>query len=203
LREWPYFQMFVCAAMLMVLLAPTVSGTMQTAAQACSSLTVQSDKDTYTLGEPVIIAVTFHATLPSCAEPMFVHGYLLTIQVFNATNSEVYSWNQSVPASVNITESWTPTVVGDYSINATSWVTILGNEVMMKGLEASKLIQVQDTKQSATEWFPLAAIAIMAVAGVYLTLRHKRRAIAIDFGPRLANYGNNSSKSDARSEYQI
>jgi hypothetical protein len=162
--------------MLMVLLAPTVSGTMQPAARACSSLAVQSDKDTYTLGQPVIIAVIFHATVPSCAEPMFVHGYLLTIQVFNAMNGEVYSWNHTVPASVNITESWTPTAVGDYSINATSWITIPGNEVMMKGLEASKLIQVQDTEHSAaTESFTLAAIAIVAAAAGYLTLRHKRR----------------------------
>jgi hypothetical protein len=98
-----------------------------------------------------------------------------TNQVFNATNSEVYSWDHTVPASVNITESWTPTAVGDYSINATSWLTIPGNEVMMKGLEASKLIHVQDTEQSAaTGPFTLVAIAIVAVAAGYLTLRHKR-----------------------------
>jgi len=172
-----YCPMFVYAAMLMVLLAPSVSGTMQPAAQACSSLTVQSDKDTYTLGQPVIIVVTFRATLPGCAEPMLVHGYLLTVQVFNATNSEVYSLNHTVPASVNITESWTPTAVGEYSINVTSWVTIPGNEVMMKALEASKLIHVQDTEQSAaTESFTLAAIAIVAVAAGYLTLRRNRRS---------------------------
>jgi hypothetical protein len=163
--------------MLMVLVAPAVSATMQPAVQACSSLTVQSDKDAYKLGQPVIIAVTFHATLPSCAEPMFVHGYLLTIQVFNATNSEVYSWNHTVPASVNITESWTPTTIGVYSINATSWVTIPGNEVMMKGLQASKLIDVKDTKEpAATESFTLAAIAIVAVAAGYVTTRRKRRS---------------------------
>ena len=167
--------MFVCVATLMVLLAPAVLGNVQPAAQACSSLAVQSDKDAYTLGQVVIIAVTFRATLPSCAEPMLVQGYLLTIQVFNATNNEVYSWSHTTPASVNITESWTPTSVGDYSINATSWVTVLGNEVMMKGLEASKLIRVQDTIQSAaTESLTLAAIAIISVAAGYLTLRHKR-----------------------------
>jgi hypothetical protein len=168
--------MYICAAMLMILLSLSISGMMQPAAQACSSLTVQSDKDTYTLGQPVIIAVTFRATLPSCAEPMFVHGYLLTVQVFNATKSEVHSWNYTVPASVNITESWIPTAMGDYSINATSWVTIPANEVMMKGLEASKLIHVQDTKQpAATESFTLAAIAIVAIAAGYLTTRRKRR----------------------------
>jgi len=110
---------------------------------------------------------------------MFVQGYLLTIRIFNGTNGEVYSWNQTVPASVNITESWTPTAAGDYSINATSWVTILGNGAMTKGLAASKLIHVQDTYQSAaTESFTLAvmAIAIIAVAAGYLTLRHKSRS---------------------------
>jgi len=170
-----YFPVFVCAAMLMILLA-SASGTLQPATRACSSLTVQSDKDTYMLGQPVIIAVTFHGTLPGCAEPMFVLDYLLTIQVFNATKSEVYSWNHTVPPSANITESWTPTAVGDYSINATSWITIPGNEVMTKGPEASKLIHVQDTEQFAsTESFTLAPIAIMAIAAGYLTLRHKRR----------------------------
>jgi len=168
--------MFVCVAMLMIPLASAVSGTLQPAARACSSLTVQSDKDTYTLGHPVIIAVTFHGTLPGCAEPMFVRGYLLAIQVFNATNSEVYSWNHTVPASANTTASWTPTAVGDYSIYAASWITIPGNEVITKGLEASKVIHVQDTKQSAaSELFGLAPIAITAIAAGYLTLRHKRR----------------------------
>ena len=167
--------MFVALAVLMILFAPTLSGTTQPAAQACSSLTVQSDKDTYTLGQPVIIAVTFHVTLPSCMQPMFAHGYLLTIQVFNAANSEVYSWNHTAPGSVNITESWTPTTIGDYSINATSWLTLPGNDLVTKGLEASKLIQVQDSTQSTTQvWLAAGVITVLAVTLGYLFKRRKK-----------------------------
>jgi len=160
----------------MVLFVSTVSAAMQPTAQACSSLTVQSDKDTYTLGQPVIIAVTFHATLPSCVAPMFVHGYVLTIQVFNAANDEVYSWNHTVPGFVNVTESWTPTSVGDYSINATSYLTIPGNDLMTRGLQAYKVIHVQDPERSMTiEALTLSVIAIVAVAAGYFVFRRKNR----------------------------
>jgi len=172
--------MLLPLTVLMVLVAPMVSGTMHPAVQACSSLTVQSDRDTYTTGDPVAITVSFHALLPGCMQPMFVHGYVLTIQIFNATNGEVYSWNHTIPGSVTINESWTATTAGAYSINATTWLTIPGNDLMTKGLEANKVIQVQDPQQLTAIELTLGALATLAVAGGYLILRRSRKNSKVD-----------------------
>jgi len=166
------FTVVLFAALLLI--APAMSTTVPTQNHPCSSLIIQTDKESYTLGEPVVITINFAALLPGCVESMIVHSYLLTIQVFNSSNHEMYSSNHTTPGTTKIAESWTPMAIGDYSINATSWVTFPGNDLMTRQLQAYKLIQVQDPEQWLT-FGVTGIVAALAVAASYLTIRHRRR----------------------------
>lgn len=160
-----YANLLLTITFLIVALPPTAAAVAPSNDMACSSLKVQTDKESYTVSETVVITVDFNALLPGCVEPMIAHNYVITIQVLNSENSVVISYNRTTSGGAVITETWTPTVPGDYSVNATSWFRLLGNDFMTKTLQASKLIHVEDSAQSTMQgWLAPASVAILVAS---------------------------------------
>ena len=142
--------------------------------RACSSLTVQTDKDSYMVSDPVVITINFVALLPGCVEPMIAHDYVIMIQVFNSENHVAGSFNRTTSGTIIITESWTATASGDYSVNATTWFRLVGNDLMMKTLQASKQIHVQDSAQSTMQGWIVALIVILIASPVFWIFKRNK-----------------------------
>jgi len=161
---------------LLVLVAPGVYGSVSVNDHPCSSLAVQSDKDTYRIGESVNVTVSYAPVLPGCVEFMIAHDYVITIQILNGSNSVEYSSNHTTTGALTIHDQWTPLATGDFTINATSWFRLLGGDSMMKQMEASKLIHVQAPPLTPIPTVGLAAALVViggAALAVYLNQRRK------------------------------
>lgn len=161
-------------ALVLVSLLPAISGTVSPNGKACSSLVVQTDQDDYAIGEPVNITVTFYSLLPGCMEPMIAHNYVLQIQVLNASNQTAYSSTHVTAGALIVSEKWTPTIVGDYTIIASAFFRLLGEDVMTKTLGASTTIHVHDPAQP-TPGFELLAIGVLGIAAAALSLFFLKR----------------------------
>lgn len=165
---------WLVVALALSLFAPTISGSVPASDRACSSLVVKSDKDTYTIGESVGITVTFLPLLPGCVEPMIAHDYVIQIQVLNASNQTAYTSTNVTSGPLTIHEAWTPTATGGYTIIASAFFRLLGDESMVKSLEASTTINVHDPTQP-TPGFEFVAIGVVGLAAVTLTLFFLKR----------------------------
>lgn len=161
-------------ALVLVSVFPTLAGSASINVQACSSLVVQTDKGDYAIGESVNITVTFLSLLPGCMESMIAHDYVLQIQVLNASNQTAYSFTHVTAGALIVSEEWTPTTAGGYSIIATAYFRLLGEDVMMKALGASTTIQVHDPTQPTTG-FEFVAIGIVVIAAAALSLSFLKR----------------------------
>jgi len=142
--------------------------------RACSSLTVQTDKDSYMVSDPVVITINFVALLPGCVEPMIAHDYVIMIQVFNSKNYVVGSFNRTTSGTIIITESWTAIASGDYSVNATAWFRLAGDDLMTKTLQTSKQIHVQDSAQSTMQGWIGAVIVILIASPVFWIFKRNK-----------------------------
>jgi len=161
-------------ALVLVSFLPAISGTVSDNVRACSSLIVQTDKNDYAVGEPVNITVTFLSLLPGCMEPMIAHNYVIQIQVLNASNQTAYSSTRVTAGALIVSEKWTPTIVGDYTIIASAFFRLLGNDVMTKTLGASTTINVHDPAQP-TPGYELIAIGVIVIAAAALSLLFLKR----------------------------
>jgi hypothetical protein len=117
----------------------------------------------------VNITVTFLPLLPGCMEPMIAHDYVILIQVLNASNQTAYTSTNVTSSPLTIHEAWTPTATGDYTIIASAFFRLQGNESMMKPLQASTTIRVHDATQP-TPRFEFVAIGVVGLAAVTLSL---------------------------------
>jgi len=161
-----------------VLAIPTIAGSVSVNDRACGSLVIQPDRGTYTLGESVNITVNFAPLLPGCAELMIAHDYVIKIQILNSSNNEQYSSTHVTTGPLTIHEVWTPVEKGNYTIKASSWLRLAGGNSLVKGLEASRTILVQDPGQSMMpETIPIAlgVIGVLAVTLAYLFFKHVTR----------------------------
>lgn len=122
--------------------APSISGDVSIR-ESCSSLVIQTDKDTYLTGESVSITVTFVHLMPGCFEFMIAHDYVIMLTVMNSAKGQVYSYSNATVGNLTIHEVWNPPDIGNYTIVASSWLRLAGNESMVKQLEVSKAILVQ------------------------------------------------------------
>jgi hypothetical protein len=156
-------------ALVLVSVFPTLAGAASIKVQACSSLVVQTDKGDYAIGEPVNISVRFLSHLPGCMEPMVAHDYVIQIQVLNASNQTAYSSTYVTPSALTASEKWTSTTVGYYTIIASAFFRLAGDDVMMKTLEASTTIHVHDPSQP-TAGFEFVAIGVVGIAAIALSL---------------------------------
>jgi len=115
-------------------------------AHPCSSLVVQTDSGDYAIGAPVKITVAFLSLLPGCMEPMIAHDYVVQIEVLSASNRTVYTSSHVTARALMISETWMPATAGVYTINASAYFRLLGDEsIMTKTLESSATIRVHDT----------------------------------------------------------
>ena len=140
----------------------------------CSSLVVRTDKGDYAVGEPVTITVTFHPLLPGCAMPMIAHDYVVQIDVLNVSNQTLYSVSNLTGATLMVSETWIPTTAGEYTITASAYFRLLGEEFMTKMLEASTTIRTYAAMQMPE--FGLIAVGGLAFAVVALGLLFFGRA---------------------------
>jgi len=152
-----------------------VSGSFLANGQACSSLVVQTDAGNYAVGHPVNITVTFASLLSGCVEPMIAHDYVIEIQVLNASNQTVYSSGNVTAGALTIHEIWTPTATGDYTIEASSWFRLLGNDFMIKQMEASTTVHVHDPVQSTVSRLWIWAIGLVGIFAATLGIIHVKR----------------------------
>ena len=139
-------------------LLPAIAASSSVSDLACSSLVLETDKDSYLVGESVNITVHFSPILPGCLEPMIAHDYVLTIQILNDAHNVVYSSSNATPVGIVFHESWIPVARGEYTLNATSWWRLMGDDLMMKQLETLRIIHVQGPNQcmmSELEWIGL------------------------------------------------
>ncbi|MGA8903873.1 MAG: hypothetical protein WB661_02560 [Candidatus Bathyarchaeia archaeon] len=161
-------------ALVLVSFLPAISGTVSDNVRACSSLIVQTDMNDYAVGEPVNITVTFLSLLPGCMQPMIAHDYVVQIQVLNASNQTAYSSTHVTAGALIVSEKWTPTSVGDYTIIASAFFRLLGNDVMTKTLGASTTIHVHDPAHP-TPGFEFIAIGVVGITAVALSLFFLKR----------------------------
>jgi hypothetical protein len=159
--------------LVLVSVFPTLASA-ATKVQACSSLVVRTDKGDYGIGEPVNITVTFLSWLPGCMVPQVAHDYVIQIQVVNTSNQTVYSSTHVAAGALTVSEEWRPTALGGYTIIASAFFRLLGDDVMMKTLEASTTIHVHDPVQSIAE-FQFVAIGAVGIAAVALSLFFLKR----------------------------
>jgi len=136
---------------------------------------VQTDADSYAVGHPVSITVTFASLLSGCVEPMIAHDYVIEIQVLNSSNQTVYSSGNVTGGALTIHEIWTPTATGDYTIEASSWFRLLGNDFMIKQMEASTTVHVHDPVQSTMSRLKIWAIGLVGIFAATLGIMHLKR----------------------------
>jgi hypothetical protein len=186
-------------ALVLVSVFPTLAGAASISVQACSSLVVQTDNGDYAIDEPVNITVTFLSLLPGCMEPMIAHDYIVQIQVLNASNQSTYSSTHVTAGALTVSEEWTPTTAGGYTIIASAFFRLLGDDVMMKTLEASTTIHVHDPAQP-TPGFEFIAVSIVGIAAVTLSLFFlKRRKTSSRKPPRHDTFSLSFARPQLRS----
>ncbi len=161
-------------ALVLASVFPVLAGAASINVRACSSLIVQTDRDDYAVGERVNITVTFLPLLPGCMQPMIAHNYVIQIQVLNASNQTTYSSTHVTADALIVSEKWTPTTAGGYTIIASAFMRLLGNDAMTKTLGASTTIHVHDPAQP-TPGFELIVIGVVGIAAVALSLFFLKR----------------------------
>ena len=143
-------------------------------AHACSSLAVKTDRGDYKIGEAVDITVTFVSLLPGCVEPMIAHDYVVEIDVLNVSNQTVFSSSNVTARALMISEVWTPATAGEYTIIASAYFRLLGDESMAEMLESSATIRVHDIAQQVPE-FALVTISVLGIGVATLSLLVRAR----------------------------
>jgi hypothetical protein len=143
----------------------------------CSSLVVKTDRWDYDIGEGVNITVTFVSLLPGCVEPMIAHDYVVKIDVLNVSNQTVLSSSNVTARALMISEVWTPERAGEYTIIASAYFRLLGDESMVKMLESSATIRAHDIAQQIPEFGSLTVdvLGIIGVAALSLLIRGRRK----------------------------
>jgi len=165
-------------ALILVSILPTLAASPN--GQACSSLVVQTDKRDYAIGEPVNITVSFVSLLPGCMQPMIAHDYVIQIQVLNASNQTAYSSTNVTAGALRVSEIWAPTSAGGYTIIASAFFRLLGDDIMIRTLVASTKIDVHDLAQQTPEFKPVAiAIVVIAAATLSLFLLKRRKTSSV------------------------
>jgi len=148
----------------------------------CSSLVVRTDKQAYTTGETVNVSIDYVHLLPGCFEIMIAHDYVIKVEIMNSQNTTEYSYSNATAGNLVMHLPWKPAEKGDYTVEASSWMRLAGNESMVKHLEDSIAIRVQDPPAGATlltefDSTTVGALAIFAVTIVLTLMRHGRRRI--------------------------
>jgi hypothetical protein len=133
----------------------------------CSSLVVQTDKQDYTIGEPVNITVNFLSHLAGCMIPMVARDYVVEIEVLDMSNQTLYSVSHSTVGTLMASDTWIPSMVGDYTITASAYFRFLGYQTGTKTNEVSTTIRVYDPAQQVPE-FGLVAVGVIGVVVVAL-----------------------------------
>jgi hypothetical protein len=155
---------------------PAVAAAASINGHLCSSLVVRTDRGNYDIGEVVNITVTFVSLLPGCVEPMIAHDYVVKIDVLNVSNQTVFSSSNVTARALMISEVWTPESAGEYTIIASAYFRLLGDESMAKMLESSATICVHDIAQQIPE-FGLLTVGVLGigVAALSLLIRERRK----------------------------
>jgi hypothetical protein len=141
---------------------PAVAAAASADVHACSSLVVKTDRADYDIGEAVNITVTFVSLLPGCVEPMIAHDYVVKVDVLNVLNQTVFSSSNVTARALVISEVWTPEAAGEYTIVASAYFRLLGDESMVKTLESSATIRVHDIARQIPE-FGLVTVGVLGI----------------------------------------
>jgi hypothetical protein len=165
----------------MALLVSVGAASFSTKDTQCSSLVVRTDKDAYTTGQVVNVSVDYVHLLPGCFEFMIAHDYVIKVEILNSSNMTEYSHSNATAGNLVMHLSWKAAQEGEYTVKASSWLRLAGDESTVKQLEDSVVIRVQDPTEGTTVLAPefdlatVGALTIVAVTLVLALTRHGRR----------------------------
>jgi len=155
----------------MLILASSAS---EANAQACSSLTVQTDRGSYVVGDSVEITINFTPLLPGCVGVMIAHDYVVKTQILNDANQTVSAWSNETVGPLTVHKIWTPVVKGNYTIQASAWFRLSGDEAMTQQLQTATTIHVQDAATSSmSELTSAGFVAALILGATFLLLAAK------------------------------
>ncbi len=137
----------------------------------CRTISVETDKDSYRIGEEVLVTVRFIHLKPGCVEIMMLHHHEIRLEIFDAEGENIAKWIWKTQKDFTETIGWKPKKTGVYTIRASSWFN--GEELEVEDMKEIKI--VDDSLERIDASLYLAAVGVAIAAGVILTYILLRR----------------------------